>query len=112
MNVFGLRDNLIKDYEQYIRSFLELVYTAHDLEPFARDCGYSGQPFAWDAERRFNLRCELVAAFFHQYGISRDDVDYIMDTFPIVKRHDEEKYGDYRTKQLVIQEWQRLYRGD
>ena len=32
------------------------------------------------------MRAELDAAFFHLYGIERDDVDYIMETFPIVKR--------------------------
>jgi hypothetical protein len=46
---------------------LELVYTAHDLAPLARDCGYVGTPFAWDDERRFEIRCELDAAFFHLY---------------------------------------------
>jgi hypothetical protein len=80
---------------------LELVYTAHDLEPFARDCGYSGPPFQWDEERRFRLRCELDAAFFHLYGIGREEVDYIMETFPIVKRHDEKRWGEYRTKRVV-----------
>ncbi len=80
---------------------LELVYTAHDLQPFAADCGYSGPPFRWDPERRFHLRCELDAAFFHLYGISRDDVGYIMDAFPIVRRHDEQQYGEYRTKRVI-----------
>jgi hypothetical protein len=80
---------------------LELVYTAHDLEPFARDCGYSGPPFRWDEERRFRLRCELDAAFFNLYGIGREDMDYIMETFPIVKRHDEKRWGEYRTKRVV-----------
>ncbi len=46
---------------------LELTYTAWDLEPFAKDCGYDGPPFKWDEERRFLLRCELDAAFFHLY---------------------------------------------
>jgi hypothetical protein len=46
---------------------LELSYTAWDLEPFAQDCGWSGPPFRWDEERRFLLRCELDAAFFHLY---------------------------------------------
>jgi hypothetical protein len=80
---------------------LELAYTAHDLEPFARDCGYSGPPFRWDEERRFRLRCELDAAFFHLYGIGREDMEYIMETFPIVKRHDEKLWGEYRTKRVV-----------
>ena len=38
---------------------LELTYTAWDLQPFARDCGYDGPPFRWDEARRFLLRCEL-----------------------------------------------------
>ena len=80
---------------------LELVFTALDLEPFARDCGYSGPPFRWDEERRFRLRCELDAAFFHLYGIGHEDMEYIMETFPIVKRHDEKQWGEYRTKRVV-----------
>lgn len=31
---------------------LELTYTAWDLEPFAKDCGFDGPPFRWDKERR------------------------------------------------------------
>jgi hypothetical protein len=46
---------------------LELTYTAWDLEPFACDCGYDGPPFCWDDDRRFLLRAELDAAFFHLY---------------------------------------------
>ena len=46
---------------------LELLYTGEDLRDFARDCGWEGPPFRWDEERRFLLRCELDAAFFHLY---------------------------------------------
>ena len=46
---------------------LELTYSAWDLESFGRDYGWSGPPFRWDQERRFQLRCELDAAFFHLY---------------------------------------------
>jgi hypothetical protein len=81
---------------------LELTYTAWDLQPFAKDCGYNGPPFRWDESRRFLLRCELDAAFFHLYGIERDDVDYIMETFPIVKRKDEAAFGEYRTKRMIL----------
>ncbi len=81
---------------------LELTYTAWDLQPFAQDCGYDGPPFRWDEARRFLLRCELDAAFFHLYGIERDDVDYIMETFPIVKRKDVKKHGDHRTKLQIL----------
>jgi hypothetical protein len=82
---------------------LELVYTARDLKSFANDLGYDGPPFRWDPERRFLLRCELDSAFFHLYGISREDADYILDTFPIVQRNDEAKYGEYRTKRVVLE---------
>jgi len=86
-----------------LERFLELTYTAWDLESFAKDCGYDGPPFRWDEERRFLLRCELDAAYFHLYGIERDDVDYIMDTFPIVKRKDEAAHGEYRTKRVILE---------
>ena len=81
---------------------LELTYTAWDLEPFAKDCGYDGPPFRWNEERRFLLRCELDAAYFHLYGIERDDADYIMETFPIVKRKNIQQYGTFRTKDLIL----------
>jgi len=108
---------------------LELTYTAWDLASFALDCGWSSPPFRWNEERRFLLRCELDAAFFHLYlptetkgdwhrakGETEDDlsqlkvsfptprdaVAYIMDTFPIVKRKDEAQWGTYRTKETIL----------
>lgn len=48
------------------------------------------------------MRAEIDAAMFHLYGIGRDDVDYIMETFPIVKRKDVADYGEYRTKRLIL----------
>jgi hypothetical protein len=81
---------------------LELTYTAWDLEPFARDCGWFGPPFVWDEARRFQLRCELDAAFLHLYGLSRADAAYILDTFPIVRRKDEAAHGTYRTKDTIL----------
>ena len=82
---------------------LELTFTAWDLEPFARDVGFDGPPFLWDSERRFLLRCELDAAFFHLYGLNREDTAYVMDTFPIVRKHDEKAHGEYRTKRVILE---------
>jgi hypothetical protein len=82
---------------------LELTYTAYDLQDFAEDCGYAGEPFRWDEARRFLLRCELDAAYFHLYGIAREDADYILDTFPIVRRKDEAQHGEYRTKRVILE---------
>jgi hypothetical protein len=89
---------------------LELTYTAWDLEPFAKDCGYNESPFRWNEERRFLLRCELDAAYFHLYEIARDDVDYIMETFPIVKRKDEKQYGVYRTRWVILEMYDEMQR--
>ncbi len=89
---------------------LELTYTAWNLQPFAQDCGYDGPPFRWDEERRFLLRCELDAAYFHLYSIARDDVDYIMETFPIVKRKDEAIHGEYRTKRVILEIYDAMQR--
>lgn len=109
---------------------LELTYTAWNLERFALDCGWSGPPFRWDEGRRFLLRCELDAAFFHLYlgGTSSewrtsgakellrhfptpcDAVDYIMETFPIVKRKDEAAHGRYRTKDTILQIYDAIQR--
>ncbi|MCK5074257.1 MAG: N-6 DNA methylase, partial [Bacteriovoracaceae bacterium] len=101
---------------------VELVYTAWDLEPFAQDVlneigantwnqwfahnplqNNRPYPFRWDEERRAQLRAEIDAIYAHLYGISKDDLDYILDTFPIVKRKDEAKYGTYRTKDLILE---------
>ena len=85
-----------------LNRILELSYTAWDMVAFAADCNYDGAPFRWDEARRFLLRCELDAGFFHLYGIARDDADHIMETFPIVKRKDEAALGDYRTKLQIL----------
>jgi len=82
---------------------LELAYTSWELADFANDCGYLGPPFEWEAQRRFLLRCEVDACFFHVYGISREDSDYILDTFTITKRKDERQYGEYFTKRTVLE---------
>lgn len=49
------------------------------------------------------IRAELDAAFFHLYGLTRDEVDYIMDTFPIVQRKDLAEFDEYRTKRMILE---------
>lgn len=82
---------------------LELSFTSDVLGPFADDAGYEGPAFRWDRARRFLLRCELDAAFFHLYGFSRDDTAYVMDSFPILKRNDEQAVGEYITKRTILE---------
>ena len=80
---------------------LRLTYTAHDMAPFARDLGYDGPPFIWNEEERRHLRARLDALYFHLYGITREDADYILSTFPIVRRQDEAAFNRYRTRDLI-----------
>jgi hypothetical protein len=58
---------------------LELTYTSHDLKPWAEDLGYDGPPFRFDPERRALLRAELDAFYAHLYGLTRDELRYIID---------------------------------
>jgi len=99
---------------------LELAYTSLELKSFAQDLGYGGPPFLWNPSRRAVLRAELDAYFAHLYGLSRDELRYILDpadvfgeqypsvTFPTLKRNEIREYGEYRTQRLVLEAWDRL----
>lgn len=96
---------------------LELVYTAYDMTPLARDLGDEGEPFRWDEDRRAQLRAELDAFFFRLYGIDdRGDVDYILETFQSetggLKHNEIRDHGEYRTKRLVLAEYDRMAAAD
>jgi len=130
-DVRGFASSALGDPSWFEKRTLELVNTAYDLEAFAEECGWLGPPFRWDDERRFLLRCEMDAAFFHLYlpaeadgdwwiaegetaqdlarlkaslPTPRDAVGFIMDSFPIVRRKDEDKYdGDFRTRRVILE---------
>jgi hypothetical protein len=80
---------------------LELSYTAHDMAAFAEDHRDKGPPFRWDEDRRFWLRAELDAAYFHLYGVPRDNVDYVMDTFRAFHNSDPDRFT--RTKKAILE---------
>jgi hypothetical protein len=81
---------------------LHLTYTAHDMAEFARDQGYDGPPFRWDEEDRLRRRARLDALFFHLYGLDREAADYVLGTFPIVRREEEERWGRFRLRDLIL----------
>ena len=104
-NRFGSKtaDEIIRE------AVLELIYTAHDMAPFARAMGYQDgrgevlPPFRWDADRRLNLRAKLDALYFRLYGVTdRDDIRYVYSTFPIVEREEKAAYGTYRSRDLCL----------
>ncbi|MDR0673546.1 MAG: hypothetical protein LBF93_07785 [Zoogloeaceae bacterium] len=90
---------------------LRLSYTAHDLAPFARDLGYEGAPYPWDEEDRTRRKAALDALFMDLYGLSIEDAEYILGTFPIARAQDEAVYGDYRTRSLVLAGMEELAAG-
>ena len=108
------------DIDFITQRVLELVYTANDLKPFAEDMGYHGEPFKWDEERRALLRAELDAYYAKLYGLNRDELRYILDpqdvygpdfpgeTFRVLKEKEIRKFGEYRTRRLVLEAWDRL----
>lgn len=105
---------------------LELTYTSIDLANFAKDCGWSGKPFRWDEDRRFALKCELDAMFFFLYLGSpthwasqaseltadfkspSEAIDYIMESFPIVKRREVERFGSFRSKVQILHDFKSI----
>lgn len=103
---------------------LELTYTAHDLKSWADDLGYDGPPFVFDPKRRALLRDELDAFFARLYGLARDELRYILDpadvmgadypseTFRVQKNSEMRQFGEYRTRDLVLREFDRMALAD
>src|SRR5437868_7440064 len=64
---------------------LKLSCTADDMIPLAQACDFKGSRgdgvHIWKEAERAQLRAELDAAYFHLYGINRDDAQYILSTF-------------------------------
>jgi len=79
-----------------------LTCTSWSMVAMAESLTGRRQVFRWDDASRRQIRCEIDAAMFHLYGLPREDVDYIMDTFRIVREHDEAEHGEYRTKRIIL----------
>ena len=107
------------EYSNEQRTFLrtrvlELTYTAWDIQPFAKDLDYSGPPFRWDPERRFRIQCEIDAFYAHLYGLSREELLFILDphelhgpdypgeSFRVLKEKETERYGTFRTRDTIL----------
>lgn len=102
---------------------VELVCTASDMHNFAIEYGGSGQLYSWNADRRAVLRAELDARIAKLYGLTTDDLRYLLDptnvmgdgypseTFRVLQDNERKKYGEYRTARLVIAAWNQLPSG-
>ncbi len=91
---------------------LKLTCTAEDMLPLADACDftdgnfqaeYGGRLNKWDETERAELTAELDAAFFHLYGIDRDDVEYILSTFKGIHGRPTLFAGDCSIAQRIVQ---------
>jgi hypothetical protein len=95
--------------EQWLIPYvLELSYTSWRLREYAADLGDIGNPFRWAVERRLLLKADLDAAFFHIFGLRRSEAEHVLNSFPIVQSADEEIYGYYRTRNLILEAYDRM----
>jgi hypothetical protein len=112
------------DLAYIVPRVLELTYTAHDLAAWAKDLGHNGPPFPFNPDRRAQLRAELDAYYARLYGLTRDELRYILDpadvmgddypseTFRVLKKGELNEFGEYRTQRLVLAAWDRLETGE
>ena len=99
---------------------LELTYTSHAMKAWAEDLGYSGQPFGWEEDRRARLRAELDVFFARKYGLTDEELRYVLDpakakgadypseTFRVLREKEVRLYDEYRTERLVLEAWQQM----
>jgi hypothetical protein len=86
---------------------------------FAPRDGFVLPPFRWSDERRALIRAELDARIARLYGLTRDELRYILDpadvygpdfpgeTFRVLKEKEIKQFGEYRTRRLVLDAWDR-----
>lgn len=126
------------DLAYIVARVLELTHTARDMQAWADDLlaalpnadprppeqhGTPLPPFPWNPERRAQLRAELDAYYARLYGLTRDELRYILDpadvmgadypseTFRVLKNNEMREFGEYRTQRLVLDAWDKLSKG-
>ncbi len=79
-----------------------------------------GEPLRLDEVRRAQLRAELDAYYARLYGLTRDELRYILDpkevhgedfpgeTFRVLKDKEIRQLGEYRTRRLVLEAWDKM----
>ena len=119
---------------QIVKRVAELCYFNHDMDGWASELWEEmneeqraelpplgvQQPWVYNPERRAILQAELDAIFAHLYGLNTEDLRYILDpedicgkgcineTFRVLKDNELRQYGEYRTKRLVLEAWNKF----
>ena len=76
--------------------------------------------FKWDEPHRARLRAELDTFFAKLYGLTEEELRYILDPqdifgpdffgkiFRVLKEKEIRQFGEYRTKRLILEACERL----
>jgi len=96
---------------------LKLTCTAEDMLPLAEACDftagsfqkeYGGRLNKWDERERAQLLAELDAAYFHLYGLSRDDAEYVLSTFNAIHDRTDLFPGHLSVAEQILAEYDAL----
>jgi len=98
--------------------WLEILYSLTPESPNKNVCPLP--PFIWNEDRRARLKAELDAFYARLYGLTEEELRYILDpqdvfgknfpgeTFRVLKEKEIKQFGEYRTKRLVLEAWENL----
>ncbi len=87
---------------------LKLTCTANDMKPLAEAAGFDPPVHKWKPTERIDLLAELDAAYFHMYGIERDDVEYILTTFSGMSVDEESGPAMFPGPATILEAYDRL----
>lgn len=99
---------------QIIERALRLLSTSRELIPFWNQLATKGWvtasvspseiPGELNEEVRLRLRAEIdVIVARDLYGITKDEMEFILSTFPTVRKYEEKALGEFRTKRLILE---------
>lgn len=109
-----------EDLEKICNIIGQLTFTASDLSHVAGEFGVDVQRSAVADDDKALLRGELDAYYAHLYRLTRDELRYILDpkdvfgegfpseTFRVLKEREEKEFGEYRTRRLVLEAFDKL----
>ncbi|SDE86612.1 Eco57I restriction-modification methylase domain-containing protein [Halorientalis regularis] len=87
---------------------LDLLWTSRSLDPLGNKFDLRDQPNEWSENERRELRAELEAAIAHLYGLNKDEFEYILDDFDILREQEREEYGFFRSKEECLREFEQM----
>jgi hypothetical protein len=85
-----------------------LNWTSHSLDPLGEAVGIDEGPFEWDEDDRRRRRAKIDAAIAHIYGLKREQFEYILESFDILKEREISDLGEYRRKQECLEAFDRI----